>query len=341
MSSIKVSVIIPVYNVERFIDKCLSSIVFQTLSEIEIILVDDGSKDGSAIKCDVWATKDSRIRVLHKKNEGQSIARNAGLDIASGEYVAFVDADDFIELDTYERMYARCKENDLDVAYFTYNRVDETGRVISKPNNNREEELFLTQQEMSSFFLNLVGRSPQSYHLPSYTTSASMSLYKREIVETNHIRFVNVREIASEDLIFSLNYLLHSNRAGCYPDVFYHYLVNTSSTTTTYNEKKYERMVRCLHEVERICKENYGEESYLPHFLSQILRIYKITMKYEVISDKPFGDKLRSIKEKCRSPWLRILYKSSFTSKYPIRERIYIKCLQYRMWPMLLFIYRR
>ena len=336
-----VSIIIPVYNVYHYIDKCICSIVNQTRKDIEIILVDDGSKDGSAVKCDEWAAKDSRIRVIHKINEGQSIARNMGLDIASGEYVAFVDADDFIELDTYEKMYTRCKDNNLDVAFFTYNRVDKTGQVISNLNNNRVEELFLTQQEVSDFFLNLVGRSPHSYYLPTYTTSASMSLYKRDIIEAHHIRFVNVREIASEDLIFSLNFLLHSNRAGCYPDVFYHYLVNTSSTTTTYNDKKYERMERCLQEVERICKENYYEESYMPHFLSQILRIYKITMKYEAISDFTLGKKIQRIKEKCGSPWLRILYKSSYTSNYPIRERFYIKCMQYRLWPILLLIYRR
>lgn len=338
---IRVSVIIPVFNVLDYFDKCVLSIVNQTLTDIEIILVDDGSSDGSGHKCDEWAAKDPRVRVVHKQNEGQSIARNTGLYIATGEYVAFVDADDYIEPNTYEEMYWRCKANQLDMAYFTYDRVDEKGHRVFNPNLNRVTELFSSPQEVSYLFLNLVGRTPQDYHYPSYTTSASMSLYKRSIIEKHNIRFVNVREIASEDLIFSLNFLLYAKNAACYPDVFYHYLVNTSSTTTTYNDKKYERMFRCLQEVESICKENYNEETYLPHFLSQILRIYKITMKYEAISNNPLRRRIQRIKEKCGSPWLKILYKSPFTSMYSVRERFYIKCMQYRLWPILMLIYRR
>lgn len=336
-----VSVIIPVYNVFDYIDKCVNSVVRQTLKDIEIILVDDGSRDGSNIKCDEWSAKDPRIRVVHKQNEGQSIARNTGLDIATGEYVAFVDADDYIELNTYEIMYRRCKENQLEVAFFTYDRVNGDGLMVSNPNLNRTMEQFFSPQEVSGLFLNIVGRVPQDYHLPSYTTSASMSLFKRDIIEKHKIRFVNVREIASEDMIFSLNFLLYTKKAACYPDVFYHYFVNTSSTTTTYNDAKYERMMRCLNEVERLCRENFDKSEYLPHFLSQILRIYKITMKYEVISNNVINDKVRRIKEKCGSPWMKIIYQSSFITRYPLRDKLFIKCMQYKLWPALILVYKR
>ena len=102
MSNVMLSIIVPVYNVEKYIGKCIESIVNQTYKDLEIILVDDGSTDNSGKICDEWARKDKRIKVIHKKNGGLSDARNAGLDICTGDYIGFVDSDDYIELNMYE-----------------------------------------------------------------------------------------------------------------------------------------------------------------------------------------------------------------------------------------------
>ena len=103
MDSLKmVSVIIPIYNVENFVEKCIESILFQTIQNLEIILVDDGSSDGSGDICDVYAKKDARIKVIHKKNGGVSSARNMGISNATGEYICFVDGDDFVADDYIE-----------------------------------------------------------------------------------------------------------------------------------------------------------------------------------------------------------------------------------------------
>ena len=99
------SIIVPVYNTEKYLDRCVKSLLSQTLSNIEVILVDDGSSDGSGRICDDFAAGDTRVRVIHKKNEGQGIARNAGLDLAFGEYVLFIDSDDYIEKEMIEKLY--------------------------------------------------------------------------------------------------------------------------------------------------------------------------------------------------------------------------------------------
>lgn len=112
----KISVIVPVYKVEPYLDKCISSIVNQTYRNLEIILVDDGSPDNCPAMCDTWAEKDSRIRVIHKTNGGLSDARNAGMAIATGELMTFVDSDDWIAPDMYEHLYQRLAENNSDVA---------------------------------------------------------------------------------------------------------------------------------------------------------------------------------------------------------------------------------
>lgn len=97
-----ISLIVPVYNVEKYLDKCLETITNQTYSNMEIILIDDGSTDLSGKKCDEWEKKDSRVRVIHKKNGGLSSARNAGIDVAKGKYISFIDSDDYIELNMIE-----------------------------------------------------------------------------------------------------------------------------------------------------------------------------------------------------------------------------------------------
>lgn len=112
----KISVIVPVYKVEPYLDKCISSIVNQTYRNLEIILVDDGSPDNCPAMCDTWAEKDSRIRVIHKTNGGLSDARNAGMAIATGELMTFVDSDDWIVPDMYEYLYQRLTEDNSDIA---------------------------------------------------------------------------------------------------------------------------------------------------------------------------------------------------------------------------------
>lgn len=123
----KISVIIPVYNVERYLDKCIQSICTQSYRNLEIILSDDGSTDSSGAICDAWAEKDRRIRVIHKVNGGLSDARNAGIDIAAGSWYAFIDSDDFITEDTLARMHAAAVENHCQMAVCNIRRIYEDG----------------------------------------------------------------------------------------------------------------------------------------------------------------------------------------------------------------------
>ena len=110
-----ISVIVPIYKVEAYLDECVQSIISQTHKQLEIILVDDGSPDGCPAMCDAWAEKDSRIRVVHKENGGLSDARNAGIDAATGDYIAFVDSDDWIVPEMYEKMLAALKTENVDI----------------------------------------------------------------------------------------------------------------------------------------------------------------------------------------------------------------------------------
>ena len=140
MAKPKVSVIVPVYNTEKYLKRCLDSILNQTLSDIEIIIVDDGSKEACALLCDQFAKLDSRIKVVHKQNAGLGFARNTGLNEANGEYVGFVDSDDYIEPMMYETLYAAAKNNGADIAVSGISFVG--GNMFSESNECIKKSYF-------------------------------------------------------------------------------------------------------------------------------------------------------------------------------------------------------
>lgn len=144
-----ISIIVPIYNVEKYIKKCINSIINQTYSNLEIILVDDGSLDACPQICDEYSKRDKRIRVLHKKNGGLSDARNAGLEIASGQYVGFVDSDDYIEIDMYELLLKSCIQHDVQIAICGRKTVKEDGTVINVSNVLENEIVFSPEEAIS------------------------------------------------------------------------------------------------------------------------------------------------------------------------------------------------
>ena len=142
-----ISVIIPIYKVEKYLNRCLESVVNQTYKKLEIILVDDGSPDGCPQICDEYAQKDSRIIVIHKENGGQSTARNAGLDICKGEYIAFVDSDDYVSEKYIESLYNSLTENGTDIAICGTQEVDEKGNFKKNKTYKLHKEIKYNQEE--------------------------------------------------------------------------------------------------------------------------------------------------------------------------------------------------
>ena len=141
MSQPLISVIVPIYKVEEYLDRCVESIVNQTYKNLEIILVDDGSPDNCPQMCDFWAEKDSRIKVVHKENGGLSDARNAGMPFAIGDVVSFIDSDDWVELDMFEKMLSRMQKDNSDIVSCGVKWVEEDGTVIRDVTVNANEVL--------------------------------------------------------------------------------------------------------------------------------------------------------------------------------------------------------
>lgn len=208
MDRAKISVIVPVYNVEQYLARCVDSILAQSYENLEIILVNDGSRDGSGGLCDAYAAKDSRIRVIHKENGGLSSARNAGLDMASGDYVAFVDSDDWIEQHAYEWMMAQMLGRDVKLVCAGRYDVDgRTGEKIVGLCPQKEE--VISGEEMA-------GRIFTWDHCD---TSACDKLYHRSLFETYRFPL----GVVCEDLPVTYRIALEAGQVALCPKPVYNY----------------------------------------------------------------------------------------------------------------------
>lgn len=289
----KISIIIPIYNVEKYIHRCIESIRNQTLKDIEIILVDDESPDNCPKICDEYLSIDNRIKVIHKKNEGLGMARNSGLDIATGQYVAFVDSDDFVDIIMYEILYKYATQKNLDACYSGIQKYFDNGRTIPFKEFS-EKHHFSSPQKINWFLFIMFGKNKEQ----SFEMSACRAIYSRKLLEKYNIRFISERIAASEDLIFHIDFLTKAESIYVIPDYFYNYYCNTNSITTSYSEEKYNRLIKLLQfSKEKLAHYYKEDEKYLPYYYCGVLRIFKVILKFESLANLPFKLKVKILKE--------------------------------------------
>lgn len=210
----KISVIVPIYKVENYLYRCVDSIINQTYTNLEIILVDDGSPDNCPRICDEYAKKDSRIKVIHKKNGGLSDARNAGLDIATGEYIGFVDSDDYISLHFYQRLMNIMEASDSDIVECRIKKFKEIEKIDDIENNKLDFITFNTNEAMEDLILNNI-----------LSVTVWNKLYKREVIEK--LRFKVGK--TNEDDFYTYLAFDNANKISKLDEDLYYYLQREDS----------------------------------------------------------------------------------------------------------------
>lgn len=320
--SIKVSIIVPVYKVEAYLRKCVDSLLAQSLRDIEIILVDDGSPDASPEICDEYAMKDCRVKVVHKTNEGLGLARNTGIENAVGEYVTFCDSDDWVEPETYEYTYNKIKEKNLDVCWFQARRVTIDGQIKSE--SKVKEEYFLGKERMAWFRKEIIGKNPEDSASKERGFSSCMALFRRSLYVESGVRYPSERIVASEDFIFLLYFMKHVKSVGILPNVFYNYLINPNSISTNYSEAKHERLMNMLSVLTEFCHSSYEWADIKNNYYSQVLRIFKVILKYTSYSKMSFTKKIGLLSEETRHPLLATFFKDPVCKKYSMADNLYI-----------------
>lgn len=210
-----ISVIVPVYKVEPYLDRCVQSIVDQTYRNLEIILVDDGSPDNCPAMCDAWAEKDSRIKVIHKENGGQADARNVGMAVAAGEYVAFVDSDDWIDTQMYQRMYEVMTATDSDIVSCGFKRIWDNGKPVQE-SLSVDTDIILERDAAIDAMITGTG----------LVQVPCNKLYKRCLL--SDILFPV--GVAHEDEFWTWQVVFRANRVSILKESYYNYLQRKDST---------------------------------------------------------------------------------------------------------------
>lgn len=240
-----ISIIVPIYNVEKYLDRCIDSLLNQTLKDIEIIMVDDGSPDNCPQMCDEYAKRDNRVKVIHKKNAGLGFARNSGLEVATGEYVAFVDSDDYVDINMYKKLYEVAGEKNADAVFCGFKKEFSPNRFIDSKECDHYIEY--VNEQIDGLALDFVAAPPHCKSEYVHDMSVWHSVYKRSIIEENNIRFVSEREYASEDIPFQIDFLKCCKKVAFIPDVFYIYCYNGGSLTKSFKPEKFEKIQNLLH----------------------------------------------------------------------------------------------
>lgn len=212
----RVSVIVPVYQVESYLPRCIDSILAQTFTDYELILVNDGTKDGCPAIMQAYAERDSRIRQVHKENGGLSSARNAGLDVAKGEYIAFVDSDDYVAPDWLADIVRAADETGAEQVLYNYRLVVD-GQEKGPYLNFADETIDVDRLGLAQYFYR--------YWMPyKHGQEAWSKLYRRAVIEGNHLRYAPNNEVFAEDTLFSAMYLLHTHKIAALSKPYVYYV---------------------------------------------------------------------------------------------------------------------
>lgn len=240
-----VSVIIPVYNVEQYLDTCIQSIRNQSLKDIEIILVDDGSPDKCPEMCDNYARIDSRIRVVHKENAGLGYARNTGLDCACGKWVCFVDSDDCLALNALDTCVGIAEHTGVDQVRYLLKRCGEHihGHVVETDGGNECQVLDTFPEKAMPMLAETMAVSELATNRILANASACAGLYRREAVIRSGVRFHSERELISEDYVFNIEFAAKSGAVAYTAYPFYFYRDNHMSLSKMYRADRIERSV--------------------------------------------------------------------------------------------------
>lgn len=336
-----ISIIIPVYRVEKWLDRCLLSVIRQSYQNIEILLIDDGSPDRCGEMCEEWAGKDARIRVIHKQNAGLGMARNTGVEAARGDYIAFVDSDDYISRDMIRTLYHTIKGSGADACYGGCIDVDKDGgmRYGTPP----KKRIYTGERELLAFIKEVIGNRPSKSGNCFTGMSAWGNLYAAALFREKGIRFRKEQKVLCEDLFFNIAVCRQANRAIIAPYCMYYYCANEGTLTKAYRTGRFE----AAKNMRRLLGKEFRQEMKSDRELAQrIDRNYLdnliLCLKLEILYRKQNG------KRRCMTQLRHMINDrttQSVLARYPVgrmekKQRLLFMMIKLRMTAPVLWMFR-
>ena len=328
----KISIIVPIYKVESYIHKCIDSILVQVFTDFELILVDDGSPDNCGKICDEYASKDIRIKVIHKENGGLVSARKKGIETATGKYIGFVDSDDWIGEEMYKILYDKAIEIDADVV--------STGHIYEKETSKefhgaKEDYLYDNVNVIKTEFIPCFLRNHIKSQSMIYTNSVWSKLYKRQLLIDN-IKHLNEKASYGEDMLLNYVNLIDAKKIAIIGNsYYYHYRCNSTSMLNAYNKNRWEEVKARIYSISKISEE---KKYYCIEINIHIGWLVYITIKYYLHSIKNFKEKyfiVSKIINENPDPEKFALFSRYITN--PV-DKIYIWLIQRKMYKLVIIL---
>ncbi len=327
----KISVIIPVYNVELYLRQCLDSVVGQTLKELQIICVNDGSPDGSQAILDEYQRVDPRILVINQENQGLSGARNTGMAHITGEYTMFLDSDDWVEADCCAKGYAAAKAHDADVVLWNYKQAFETWeerlRIVKGGQVFSHEEV---RERVLRQCFGLYRQELAHPELHDARVNVWGRLYRSEIIQKYGVAFVDTKRIGTEDALFNLYFFVHARSMATVEDYLNNYRMNNTSSLTSVYQKDLSAKWACMFSLMEACLVEMGlGEMYREALDNRVAMSILWLGRNILLGHAPLRQKVRELAD--------ILNNSPFRESFQRVDTVYFS----RMWRVILMLCKK
>lgn len=334
-----VSIIVPVYKVEKYLDRCVESLVNQTLKNIEIILVDDGSPDNCPALCDKWAKRDGRIKVIHKENAGLGFARNSGMEIAEGRFIGFVDSDDYVKNDMFEQLFLAATKENAEIAMCGFRCI---GGIMTEKEDDVQDIncfdeyiVFSGKDGIDKLMLDICGARPEESQDSKYGFSSVKNIYSAEVIKNNNIKFLSEREVASEDVFFLLDFLEKTNCAVGIPGAYYFYCRNGESLSKSYRGDRFEKCGFIVDGINAHLAKRMPEEKY-KIYTDRLYQAYARAVcmqeiqfaKQNGLTNKELNARLKTV---CKSERLQTILKNYPWKKLPVTQAAFAMTMRYSL----------
>ena len=333
MDNIRISIVLPTYNVKDYIGQCIASLTEQTYENLEILIVDDGSTDGTGSVCDALAATDSRIRVIHKENGGTHTGRNLGIRESTGQYIMFLDPDDWLDKETFAELVEKIREHDPDVIRFSYVREFPTHSAVK---DNTFLPVSLCQGEACKTIcrqtMGLIDGELAHPENMNFLASACFCLYKKSVIDANKLEFYNIREIATfSDGLFNIRFLQKADRFLYVDKPYYHYRkFSAGAATSNYRENFLKRQLLLFGMLEKIAQEE-GTEPFRKGFYNRVIFSTMEICLNALKRKQSWLQQYREMKQVLKSPLHRQAYGYLQLGMLPMKWKVYYFLVKTRL----------
>ena len=322
-----VSIVIPIYNVEKYLRQCMDSVVSQTYHNLEIVCVNDGSPDHSIDILREYEQKDKRIKIVEIDNQGLSGARNVGTSHCTGDYLMYLDSDDWIDLDTVEVALKTAVDNNVDIVLWNY--VKEFLQ-LSQPVIVFDKQTLFRNEDFKRLYQRLVGLTGDQLQHPEQCDSISTAwgkLYRFSVIKEHDIKYVDTKIIGTEDLLFNAEVFKYCKSAIALPNTFNHYRKsNASSLTKNFKPEFFKQSCELQRRLRVVC----DDVDYLHQSLSNRTALSLIGLGLRVVSSKISSyQQLKRVKEIITTPSYRSAFKALELQHMPIHWKVFFSCAKH------------